>query len=126
MNLGLKGRRALITGGSKGIGLATARLFAEEGVDLCLVARDAGALADAAESLRASGTTEVSTLTADLSKASERGRVYDAFPDVDVVVNNAGAIPLGSVDQVDEQAWRQGWDLKVHGYVDLTLSLIHI
>ncbi len=125
MNLGLEGRRALITGGSKGIGLATARLFAAEGVDLCLVARDAGALADAAESLRAS-RTGVSTLTADLSKASERERVCEAFPDVDVVVNNAGAIPFGSIDQVDEQAWRQGWDLKVHGYIDLTRRYLEV
>ena len=120
MNLGLEGRRALITGGSKGIGLATARWFAAEGADLCLVARDAGALADAAESLRASVGTDVSTLAADLSKASERERVCATFPDVDVVVNNAGSIPFGSIDQVDELAWRQAWDLKVYGYIDLT------
>ena len=126
MNLGLKGRRALITGGSKGIGLATARLFAAEGVDLCLVARDAGALADAAKSLRASGSTEISTLTADLSKASERERVCEAFPDVDVVVNYAGSIPLGSVDQVDDEAWQHGWDLKVHGYIDLTRRYLKV
>jgi 3-oxoacyl-[acyl-carrier protein] reductase len=126
VNLGLQGRRALITGGSKGIGLATARLFAAEGADLCLVARDARALADAAESIRASARTGVSTLTADLSNASERGRVCEAFPDVDVVVNNAGAIPFGSIDQVDEQAWRQGWDLKVHGYIDLTRRYLEV
>lgn len=126
MNLGLEGRRALITGGSKGIGLATARWFAAEGADLCLVARDAGALADAAKSLRASGGTDVSTLVADLSKASERERVCETFPDVDIVVNNAGSIPFGSIDQVDEEAWRQGWDLKVHGYIDLTRRYLEV
>lgn len=126
MNLGLEGRRALITGGSKGIGLATALRFAAEGADLCLVARDAGALADAAKSIRASGETDVSTLAADLSKASERERVYETFPDVDVVVNNAGSIPLGSIDQVDEEAWRQAWDLKVHGYIDLTRRYLEV
>lgn len=120
MNLGLTGRRALITGGSKGIGFATAKVFAAEGADLCLVARDAVGLADAADSLRTLSTTSVSTLTADLSQASERERVWEAFPDVDILVNNAGSIPFGSIDQVDDQAWQQGWDLKVHGYVDLT------
>ena len=126
MNLGLEGRRALITGGSKGIGLATARRFAAEGADLCLVARDADALTDAAKSLRASGGTDVSTLAADLSKASERERVWDTFPDVDVVVINAGAIPFGSVDQVDDQAWRQAWDLKVYGYIDFTRRYLEV
>lgn len=125
MDLGLKGRRALITGGSKGIGLATARLFAAEGADLCLVARDPGAIAYAAECLRASRTS-VATMTADLSEASERARVCEAFPDVDIVVNNAGSIPFGSIDQVDDQAWRQGWDLKVHGYIDLTRRYLDI
>jgi NAD(P)-dependent dehydrogenase (short-subunit alcohol dehydrogenase family) len=70
--------------------------------------------------------TRVSTLTADLSQTSERARVCDAFPEVDVVVNNAGAIPFGSIDQVDEQAWRQGWDLKVHGYIDLTRRYLKV
>jgi 3-oxoacyl-[acyl-carrier protein] reductase len=126
MNLGLEGRRALITGGSKGIGLATARRFAAEGADLCLVARDAGALADAATSLRASEGTDVSTLAADLSKASERERVCAAFPDVDVVVNNAGSIPFGSIDKIDDEAWRQAWDLKVYGYIDLTRRYLEV
>ncbi|UGU32486.1 short-chain dehydrogenase/reductase [Mycolicibacterium smegmatis] len=126
MNLGLGGRRALITGGSKGIGLATARCFANEGADLCLVARDADALADAAKSLRASAETDVSTLAADLSKASDRARVCETFPDVDVVVNNAGAIPLGAIDQVGEEAWRQAWDLKVYGYIDLTRRYLEV
>lgn len=126
MNLGLEGRRALITGGSKGIGLATARRFAAEGADLCLVARDARALADAAKSLRASGGTEVSTMAADLSKVSERKRVWDMFPGVDVVVNNAGSIPFGSIDQVDDEAWRQAWDLKVYGYIDFTRRYLEV
>ncbi len=126
MNLGLAGRRVLITGGSKGIGLATARWFAAEGADLCLVARDADALAMAAEGLRASAGIDVWTLAADLSKTSERRRVCLAFPDVDVVVNSAGAIPFGSIEQVDEEAWRQGWDLKVHGYIDLTRRYLEV
>jgi NAD(P)-dependent dehydrogenase (short-subunit alcohol dehydrogenase family) len=65
-------------------------------------------------------------LAADLSKASERERVCETFPDVDVVVNNAGSIPLGSIDQVDEEAWRQAWDLKVHGYIDLTRRYLEV
>jgi NAD(P)-dependent dehydrogenase (short-subunit alcohol dehydrogenase family) len=65
-------------------------------------------------------------LVVDLSKASERERVCETFPDVDVVVNNAGSIPFGSIDQVDEEAWRLAWDLKVHGYIDLTRRYLDV
>src|SRR5262249_58556516 len=57
---------------------------------------------------------------ADLSDAAARDRVVAAFPDVDILINNAGAIPGGSIDDVDEKAWRVGWDLKVFGYIGLT------
>jgi len=120
MDLKLSGRTALITGSSKGIGLAVAQWFAREGVNVCLVARSAELLDKEGAAIgRATGVT-VRTLAADLADAAARARVFDAFADVDILVNNAGAIPGGSLDDVDEAAWRAGWDLKVFGYIGLT------
>jgi 3-oxoacyl-[acyl-carrier protein] reductase len=119
MDLKLSGRTALVTGSSKGIGLSVAQWFAREGVHVCLVARSADRLEREAAAIRATGVT-VQTLAADLADAAARGRVAAAFPEVDILVNNAGAIPGGSIDDVDEPAWRTGWDLKVYGYIGLT------
>lgn len=120
MDLNLSGRSALVTGASKGIGLAVAQWLAREGVNLALVARSAERLEKEAETLRSATGVTVRTLAADLSDAAARQRVAATFPDVDILVNNAGAIPGGTIDEVDEPAWRAGWDLKVFGYVGLT------
>jgi NAD(P)-dependent dehydrogenase (short-subunit alcohol dehydrogenase family) len=120
MDLKLAGRRALVTGSSKGIGLSVAQWLAREGVNLCLVARSSDKLGKEAAAIgKASGVT-VDSLAADLSDAAARERVVAAFPDIDILVNNAGAIPGGTIDQVEEAAWRAGWDLKVFGYIGLT------
>jgi NAD(P)-dependent dehydrogenase (short-subunit alcohol dehydrogenase family) len=120
MDLKLSGRTALITGSSKGIGLAVAQWFAREGVHVCLVARSADRLEQEAAALGKAAGVTVRMLAADLADAAARERVFKAFPDIDILVNNAGAIPGGSIDDVDEPAWRTGWDLKVFGYVGLT------
>ena len=119
MDLKLTGRTALITGSSKGIGLAVAQWFARKGVHVCLVAHSAEVLKKEAAII--SETTGVNAHTlADLADAAARERVYETFPNIDILVNNAGAIPGGSIHNVDEPAWRAGWDLKVFGYVGLT------
>jgi len=120
MDLKLGGRTALVTGSSKGIGLSVAQWFAREGVNVCLVARSAERLEKAAAAIIKETGVAVRTLPADLADAAARERVATAFPDVDILVNNAGAIPGGSIDDVDEPAWRVGWDLKVFGYIGLT------
>ncbi len=78
MDLKLTGQRALITGGSKGIGRATAEVLADEGVDVVLVARDSAALDEAATALRARRQVNVATIAADLSREEEVLRVADA------------------------------------------------
>ena len=120
MDLKLTGRTALITGASKGIGLGIAQWFAREGVNLCLVARSGDLLQKQAEDIRKSAQVSVQTLAVDMADPVARERVFDTFPDVDIVVNNAGAVPGGAIDQIDEQAWRAGWDLKVFGYIGMT------
>ncbi|MCX7380644.1 MAG: short-chain dehydrogenase/reductase [Alphaproteobacteria bacterium] len=119
MDLHLSGKHALITGGSKGIGRAAAELFAEEGVDVTLVARDPAALAEAAQAVRARRQVKVVTIAADLSRESEVVRVAAEAGPVDILVNNAGAIPGGSLTQIDNETWRRAWDLKVFGFISL-------
>ena len=120
MDLNLTGRKALVTGGSKGIGRATARLLAAEGCDIVLVARTAGDLEKAEGEIRAQHNVAVTTVALDLSNGeAARGLARD-FPDIDILVNNAGAIPGGTIEEIDEPRWRQAWDLKVFGYINLT------
>src|SRR5215510_3676711 len=117
MELHLRGRTVLVTGASKGIGLGIAQCFAQEGCHLRLVARSGDLLARESEALRTSCDVDVQTLALDLSTEASRQRLTDAWPDIDVLVNNAGDIPGGAIDAVDDAAWRACWDLKVFGYL---------
>ena len=120
MDLDLGGRKALITGASKGIGRAVARLLAAEGCDLVLAARTAADLDKVCSNIRAQHNVAVTTVPVDLSNGeAARGLAHD-FPEIDILVNNAGAIPGGTVEEIDEERWRRAWDLKVFGYINLT------
>lgn len=121
MDLGLAGKKVLITGASKGIGLATAQAFAAEGAShLHLTARSAGELAAAKHDIEERCATRVSVYPMDLAEKGRIDELVGATRDVDILVNNAGAIPSGSIEVVDEAAWREGWELKVFGYINLT------
>ena len=120
MELGLKGRTALVTGGSKGIGYAVAQALAREGVALHLAARGQEGLEAAAAKLRAELGATVSVHAVDLGAPDGPQTLAAAAGAVDILVNNAGAIPTGSLSEVDGEAWRRGWDLKVYGAIDLT------
>jgi NAD(P)-dependent dehydrogenase (short-subunit alcohol dehydrogenase family) len=117
MDLQLAGKTVLITGGSKGIGQATAEVLAEEGCNLILVARDAATLEAAAAGIRAKRQVNVRTISADLSSDAAVHKVALEAGELDVLVNNAGAIPPGDLLSIDDTRWRQAWDLKVFGYI---------
>lgn len=118
MDLGLSGRLALVTGGSKGIGFGVARALAREGARVAIAARDADMLARAADALTEEGA-DVATHAIDLSVQGSAAALLDAAGVPDILVNNAGAIPGGNVEAVDEATWRAAWDLKVFGYINL-------
>src|SRR5271163_1396278 len=118
MDLHLTGRTVLISGASKGIGLGIAKRFASEGCNLVMVARSRGPLEAAADGIRTSAQVNVRTLALDLSDQAQRDALVEAYPDIDVLINNAGAIPGGDIFAVDDKAWRTGWELKVFGYVN--------
>jgi NAD(P)-dependent dehydrogenase (short-subunit alcohol dehydrogenase family) len=120
MDLGLQGRTAVITGGSKGIGFAIAEEFAREGVGLHLAARSDDDLKRAAMGLKSRFGVGVEVHPVDLSNRLARDAFARECSHVDILVNCAGAIPGGTLDQVSEDAWRAAWDLKLFGYVGIT------
>lgn len=119
MELGLTGKRVLITGASQGIGAGLAEAFAEEGCNLHLVARSKSKLDDLADRLGETHGIEVTVQEQDISAENAVETIVEAAGKVDVLVNNAGAIPGGDLWQVDAKSWRDGWGLKVFGYIDL-------
>ncbi|MEL7158479.1 MAG: short-chain dehydrogenase/reductase [Actinomycetota bacterium] len=120
MDLGLSGKRALITGASRGIGLACAKALAAEGCDLALAARDVRRLKDAVKAIRADYRVGVTSHATDLSLGNRQQALVDVVGDIDILVNNAGAVPPGDLATVEDRAWREAWDLKVFGYINLT------
>jgi 3-oxoacyl-[acyl-carrier protein] reductase len=123
MDLGLKGRRVLVTGGSQGIGYAVAKGFLDEGCSVVIAARDEARLQTAVEKLSQTAGDRVKAKSIDLSQTGAAAALADEFRDTDILVNNAGAIPTGDIFEVDEARWRTAWELKVFGYINLTRAM---
>jgi hypothetical protein len=120
MDLGLRGRKALITGASKGIGRACAEVLAEEGCDIVLVSRTAADLEAVRAKIAGEHNVAVRYYALDLSDSRSVDKLAAECADTDLLVNNAGAIPGGTIAQIDEKRWREAWDLKVFGYINMT------
>src|SRR5437867_808207 len=113
MKLGLEGKSVLITGASKGIGLATARAFAEEGCSLHLAARSRDLLEAARASLSRDYGVAVSVHPFDLSVSENIVALAQQCRQADILVNNAGEVPSGPIDALTDADWRRGYDLKL-------------
>jgi len=121
MELGFNGEVVLITGGSKGIGLESAKLFAEEGCAIAIAARDAGGIESALKEIDAAGPGETFGTTGDMTKTEDVERVaaetLERFGRIDVLVTCAGASPGGSLESLSEEQWYSSLNLKFMGYV---------
>lgn len=109
MDLGLRGKVAIVGGSSEGIGYAIARMLAAEGASVVLVARRAGPLEVAAQRIAAETGSRTLAIAADIRKAADCTRIVDAavaeFGQLDILVNNDGAPPLGALADFDDAAW---------------------
>lgn len=116
MELGLQGRRAVVTGGSKGIGLAVAHELAREGVDLAVCARTQDEVAEAARTLREHGR-QVESAVVDVTDPTAVQEFIDSAADalggLDILVNNAGAANPGSFETLSDDAWQRDIDVKL-------------
>ncbi|XOV81890.1 MAG: short-chain dehydrogenase/reductase [bacterium] len=119
MDLGLHNRRAVITGASKGIGLACAQSLAREGAHVHLVSRTEQDLQAAQAEVDRCGSGAVTYQVLNLADSDDAQTLIDTQAEADILVNNAGAIPSGSLLDIDESTWRDAWDLKVFGYINL-------
>jgi hypothetical protein len=108
VDLELRGRKVLITGASKGIGLACAHGFAAEGARVHIAARSEAGLKAAGDAIAREHKAELSVHPFDLGKTRNIVALAQACGDVDILVNNAGAIPSGSLTEIDDETMRRG------------------
>ena len=119
MDLKLKSKIALITGASKGIGAGIAHTLASEGVKLYLTARNKKQLESLKVELQNKYSVEIQIIPLNLTESDSQGILYEKCKNINILINNAGDIPSGSLFDIDEESWRKGWELKVFGYINL-------
>jgi len=128
MEISLSGRAAIVTGGSKGIGLAVATRFAASGADVAIVARTEEALKESVAAIRRTTQSRVIGVQADVSKATGIQRAYDeamkAFDKVDIVINNAGTSRAMPFEKVTDEILHDDLELKLFAAVRLIRMVV--
>jgi NAD(P)-dependent dehydrogenase (short-subunit alcohol dehydrogenase family) len=121
MEVRLDGKSAIVTGGSKGLGLAIAKEFAASGADVAILARDAAALADAKGEIQQVAKGKISAISCDVSKAAAIEaackQVNSEFGKVDIFVNNAGQSTRGPSETLTDEQWQADLDLKLFAQI---------
>jgi 3-oxoacyl-[acyl-carrier protein] reductase len=124
MQIRMDGRVAIVTGGSKGIGLAVARNFAESGASVAILARGQGPLDEAVKILSGEGHNNVRAYPCDVSKADAIQTTYDLvvsdFGGVDILVNNAGTSRTSSFEAISDEVWQEDLDLKLFAAIRMS------
>ncbi|MDB5107328.1 MAG: short-chain dehydrogenase/reductase [Candidatus Binatus sp.] len=129
MDLGLGGKVAIVTGGSKGIGRAAAIRFLEEGASVMVCARGKEALDETMTLARnAERGGRVEAIQADLAKIEDLTRVaarcVESFGRIDILVNNAGSARPGDFQKITDEQWLEDWTLKFFGYVRMAREVL--
>jgi NAD(P)-dependent dehydrogenase (short-subunit alcohol dehydrogenase family) len=123
MDVRMDGRRALITGGSQGLGFAMAKRFAESGADVALLARRAEILDEAKREIEAATGRTAWVYPCDIARADHIAGMYRAleggFGPIDILVNNAGSSQHGKLEELTDEAWQEDIDLKLFGAIRL-------
>lgn len=124
MDLGIKGKWALVGGASKGLGLGCAQALAEAGVNLVMVARGAQALATAAQEIRAQHGVEVIEVATDITTEAGRTQALAAHPDLDILVTNAGGPPPGDFRDWGREQWLAAIDANMLTPIELIKATV--
>lgn len=128
MDMGLKDKVALITGGSDGIGLAAAMSLSEEGAKVVICARTPETLEQAAAQIRSATGGEVLAVPTDITSQSDIDALFDkiieTFGRIDILVNNAGTSAAGLFEDVTDETWRYDLELKLFGAIRCSLRAI--
>lgn len=128
MDLELGGKVAIVTGGSKGIGRATALALSREGAAVVICARGATALEETAAEVRRREGGRAVAIAADLTRAGSinevAARCVAEFGRIDILVNNAGSARTGEFLKLDDEAWMEDWGLKFFGYVRMARAVL--
>jgi len=128
MDLGLKGKIAIVTASSRGIGRATAEILAAEGARITICARTAAAVASAAEQIRGRTGADVLALEADVTRAEDIERIVartvEAYGTVNILVNNAGGPPAGTFDEMADAAWQAAFELTLLSVIRMTRTVL--
>lgn len=124
MDLGIRGKRALVCAASRGLGLGSARALAEAGVDLVMNARGAEALKAAAAAIRTEFGVSVQTVAADITSETGRAAVLAVAKDVDILVTNAGGPPPGMWTDWDREDFIRALDANMLTPIALIKALV--
>ena len=121
MDLGIKGKSAIVCAASKGLGKGCAMKLAEDGVDLTICARSDGPLQETAQEIRAKTGVNVNALAVDITSEAGRAAVLAACPNPDILITNAGGPPPGDFKTFTVDDWRQA----VESNMITPIALIH-
>ncbi|HKW73465.1 MAG TPA: SDR family oxidoreductase [Candidatus Dormibacteraeota bacterium] len=129
MDLGLKGKRALVTAASKGLGRAVAEALLEEGCRVCISSRDDARIQAAADEMSA-GNAEVHAMAADVGKAEDCAELFDwtvrTLDGLDILINNTGGPPAGGVMELDQAEWGRAFESILMSAIRLSRAAIPV
>ncbi|WP_058306669.1 SDR family oxidoreductase [Gracilibacillus massiliensis] len=112
MDLGVKGKKVLVTAASKGLGKACAKAYAKEGAQVYIASRNKQQLEEAAqEIIEESGNNQVSSIVCDLTKAEDIKEMITRIGTIDILINNSGGPPAGKFDDFNDDDWQHAFEL---------------